>query len=823
MPARATHAADRIRIAKLLVAACACLPVAAWAQTPAPEPPGGAREERISPDLEPYEGRPIRRVVLQVAGEQGSPPVALSEADEALARNQLRLREGAPFSARAVSQDLSRLNRLGRFRQLQATVQPLDSGAVDLVYTVQLQPVIAAVQTVGNKLISDEALAPLVDMLVGTPTDPAQLDRACRRIEDMYRDRGYFNARVTVDEKELASSGTALFNVREGERTRVAEIRFDGATSISARELKSKLKTKEAWLLERGPVEPETIADDAATIGSIYRDRGFLDVRVDRTITASPNGKEAIVTFIVEEGRMYTMRDLRLSIADDAPPVLTPEQMMGLIRIKPGDTYSERMLKDSEKAIKSALGQMGYADADVVRRDLRVPGEPLVDVALLVRQGKPYKTGLIEVRGNTNTRDDVVRRAITLRPDRPLDTTQLEESERRLRVARIFADPGPESPGPRLAVQPEDPMNPGYRDVIAEVQETNTGSFQFGAGLSSDAGVIGQFIVTQRNFDIHDYPDTFGDFFTGQAFRGGGQTASLAILPGTLQQTFAASLSDPYLGGTDFNGAVRAELRRRQYTKYDELRYGASFTVGRRFGSLWTVKAPVKVESVRLSSIDSDAPTDFFDVEDPRTLLSAGVSLQRSSVDDPAFPSKGSNAEFSIIQYGGDDTFTRVTAEYSRYFKLDEDVTGLKTSLQLTGKVGYVPQDMSSVPFYERFYLGGQTFRGFGFRGIGPVGVRHDTGVLGDEQIGGKFQFFLGAEVRKPLYTELVSGVLFIDTGTIDDDVKFDHYRASAGFGLRLYVKQVSPVPLAFDFGIPLLKQSTDTTRLFTFSLDVPF
>src|SRR5690606_20089716 len=110
----------------------------------------------------------------------------------------------------------------------------------------------------------------------------------------------------------------------------------------------------------------------------------------------------------------------------------------------------------------------------------------------------------------------------------------------------------------------------------------------------------------------------------------------------------------------------------------------------------------------------------------------------------------------------------------------------------------------------------------FGVRGIGPVGIRNDTGELGDDQVGGTWSFFWGAELQQPL-TRNLALALFMDTGTVEDTVSLDHYRLSVGTGLRLFIPQLSPAPLALDFGFPIIKETSDDTRVFTFSVDIPF
>jgi outer membrane protein insertion porin family len=273
---------------------------------------------------------------------------------------------------------------------------------------------------------------------------------------------------------------------------------------------------------------------------------------------------------------------------------------------------------------------------------------------------------------------------------------------------------------------------------------------------------------------------------------------------------------------TNYAGSAAAFLLDRQYKAYDEQRYGGKFSVARRFGSRWTASVPLRIENVDLSSIDSDAPADYFAVGDNESVVGIGLNLVRSSVDDFARPSKGTKTEIGFEQVGGANSFTTVHGEYSVYAKLAEDVLGRKTVLQLTARATDILQGDSSAPFYERLYLGGSNFRGFKFRGVSPMGFDR-SGNQTNDPIGGSFSFFAGAEVRQPLYEDVLAGVLFMDTGTVDTDITLEKYRVSIGFGFRLYVERLSPVPLAFDFGVPIMKEPTDQKRLFTFSVDVPF
>ncbi len=815
------------RTVLLILVVWACGAISAHARTPA-QP-----ETSASPAADPHEGRPIRQIVIRrpAPRDPGAPPgappsyVPLDPATERLAMLQLRSGVGLPFQQRIAVEDVSRLNRLGRFRDIESRVQLQDDGSVVLYFTVTPQPVVTAVQSVGNRELSDQDIAAVTEILLGTPVDRFQLDRACRRVEDLYRTKGYYLAQVSVDEKELEGTGIALFRVREGERIKVTRIAFDGNRSFRSSDLKTQIKTTEAWLLNAGPLDDDTLDRDVSSLVAFYKDRGYLDVRADRLIRPSPNGREAIVTFLLDEGPVYTLRDVRVEFdRADRAPVFSREQLLGLMTIKPGDVYSQDKLRTSLRSIQEGYGKLGYADARIDRRELRDPDAPRVDILLLIREGEPFRTGMVRIIDNDLTQDRVVRRNLVgLQPDRPLDSTAVEESRARLRQLNIF---GRHPDNPKITVQPEDPRRPGYRDVLVRVDETNTGEFNFGGSLSSDLGVGARIGITQRNFDILDTPDSFAEFFGGDSFRGAGQVFTIELLPGTQSQTYLVALTEPALFESDYSGSGSVYHRSRDYNQYDERRFGTTVSLGRRFGTRWVGSLPVRYEQVTLSDIDPGAPVDVFADRDERLLTSAGFSLTRSTFDNPFVPSRGSRVEFSIEQFGilgGDYTFTRFSASHAVFITLVEDFMERRTTLSFITRVGYVPQGKSNIPIYERFYAGGQSFRGFGYRAVGPLGIRNDTGLPGGDPVGGSFSFFFGPEIKIPVYEDLLSVVFFSDTGTILDEPGFDKYRVSVGTGLRFHIRQLSPAPLAFDFAIPVMREPSDRRRLFTFSIDIPF
>ncbi|MFN7021873.1 MAG: outer membrane protein assembly factor [Phycisphaerales bacterium] len=787
--------------------------------------------------LEPFEARPIRSVIVR----------GLKTVDMTLVTNQVRSRAGTPLSAELVRADVQRINRLGKFSRINANVQPVGDGrAVDLVFDLAETAIVRDVQVVGNRQVTDSDIAAQVNMLKDTPVDEYQIGAAISRIQRLYREKGYYLATVSVDQRELTEREVVLFRINEGERVKVTDIRFEGNKAFEARQLSPSIKTERAGLFDSGPVDNEVLDRDVASLVEFYKDRGYLDIRADRQLTFSPNGKEAIVTFLVDEGRLYTLRSIKAAVMTPSgqpqrekdgtftrPTVFSGEQLAGLMQIKAGDAYSADKIRRSLDTIRNAYARMGYAESRVGKAELRDETLPEVDLLLLVREGEPSRTGEVKIRGNALTRSNVILGELNaLRPDRPLDLStrrinnrQVLEIEDRLNALRLF-----EPNTPRITVQAEDPSRPGYRDVLLEVKETDTGSLGFGAGISSDLGLIGSISLKQDNFDHRDWPDSFDEFISGRAFRGGGEKFNLELAPGTETQAYVLSLTDPTAFDTEYSAGGSVYYRTRQYNEFDEARGGVGLSVGRRFGTRWVGSIAFRYNNIDISDIEDGSAQDLYDVEGNSNLTGLGFTLTRSTIDSRFRPTKGTRIELGVERvgvFGGDYDFTKLSASHLVYFPIDEDFFGRKTVVSLKTEVSYIPEGQGSAPLFERYYRGGNSFRGFRFRTISPKGYQppppQGDSSLTSDPVGGIFMFFLGSEIEKPIVDDLLAINFFLDTGTVDEDFTFENYRVSGGFGFRLYIEALSPAPLAFDFGFPILRREGDRERVFSFKIDIPF
>ncbi|MGP1273326.1 MAG: outer membrane protein assembly factor BamA [Phycisphaerales bacterium] len=795
--------------------------------------PGAPRDEVIrgtGAELEPegpFDGRFVRRVTVRVravgSAEFAEPEPALGQ----LIRNQIRTGRGArEYSERLVADDLIRLNRLGRFSSVRHIVEELEDGSLAVTYELVEQPVIRDVQITGNRRLGSARLRDAITMIPGTPVDEFELDRAARRIEQIYRDRGFYLVDVRVNTDELAETGVVLFEVREGTRVKITDIRFDGNESFRAGQLRDEIETREAGFFERGPLDRQQLQADANAVARYYQDRGYLDARVDFFVQPSPDGREAIVTFYIVEGELYSLRRViaRHTDAREEGPVMTSEQIIGLVGIKPGDTFSSRKVDEAVQAVRDAYGKMGYVDVGVRRQELRDTTRPAVDLLLTITEGERYRTGLVQITGNTLTKHSEIRSKLKVRPDRPLDTTALDESQRIVAGSRLF-DTSPQG-APTTAIQRPRPEQPTHRDVLIEVNETQTGLLSIGASVNSDAGLQGRVSYQQRNFDITDWPDSFGDLFSGRSLRGGGQTLTLAASPGIEVSQYELSLADNSINDSFVGGSIGGGFSSRVFNEFSTQTLFFRTGLSRRFGDRWVSGVDLRWQSVRQFDLDPSSTTDAFAFSGTNQLTGLGATLRRTTVPpaEQFRPTRGSITRLGVEQVGvlgGDFEYTRLGVDHTVFLALREDFVGNTTVLRLSTSSDYIPQGQDEVPTYERYFLGGRTMRGLDFRTVSPKGVRADNGEPGDS-VGGTFSFFAGAELQQPVFSENLALAVFVDSGTVTREIGLSAYRVTAGVGLRLYVPQLSPAPLAFDFGFPIVKEDRDEDRLFTFSIDLP-
>jgi len=219
---------------------------------------------------------------------------------------------------------------------------------------------------------------------------------------------------------------------------------------------------------------------------------------------------------------------------------------------------------------------------------------------------------------------------------------------------------------------------------------------------------------------------------------------------------------------------------------------------------------------------------DVMAVMGESTVTAIGLVIGRSDTDSRVFPTRGSQWNFEVQRagaMGGDYNFTSTSAQFVKYWTVDEDYFGRKSVLTFRIQTGLIWEN-DKAPLFERFYAGGhRSFRGFEYRGVGPRGIVFGSAppTKGDDPVGGDFLLLTGVEYNYPIYQETLRGVIFIDSGTVQDDIGISEYRVSVGAGIRLRVPFLGQVPFAIDVAFPILKEDGDEEQLFSFDLSAPF
>ena len=783
------------RFPSILLGLLMLLAVSAWA---------GA----VAPDSDSLLDRPIGSI--QVKG--------LERVTEQTVLNNIRSRVGQPYDPETAQGDISRLTRLGDFSSIDIVADLRTDGTVDLTYVFQEERLLAAVSVVGNRVLADRDLLGPTGLHRGSPRDDFLIQRGIREMEELYRGKGYYLAEVSLDSLQLEDNNILIFEVIEGPRVRTRSIIFDGATSFTTGQLWAEIETT-TWFpfFRRGEVDQDQLAADVASLQMFYHDRGWIDARIDKEIEVSPSQREAKVIFLIEEGRRYTVEEITASAPGGVPlEVFSAEQLAAIMNIQVGDVFRKDLLTRSRESINGAYGVLGYLDARASIVPIRRGTTTGLTLIVEIREGKVADVGLVNVTGNILTKDKIIRAQIGLIPGRRFDASEIKATKERIMSTGLFGDA-------KVAVQAPNEDNPEIRDVLVEIKEKNTGSINFGVGIGSDAGVLGNISLTQNNFDLFDVPETFGEFTRGRAFRGAGQRFAMNFQPGTEIFAYDISLTEPQIFGTPYALGGSAGYFRRSYDSYTEERSSVGMVLSRRLGDVWYASLRLNGSSVELTNLNPFEPVEVLQDAGPETLISTGLTLTRTTIDQLARPTRGSRTQLDIANWGmigGDRNFNRVSIDYTTYLALHRDFLGRVTTLRIDAQVGQMFG--GDAPTYERFYLGGRSFRGFKFRQVSPMGIDW-AGNVTDVPVGGTFMFFAGTQYQHPLMGELLDGVAFIDSGTVTNDPGFDQYRVSVGIGLRVYIPQLGPTPLAFDFAIPLIQQDGDQTQLFSFSADLPF
>lgn len=359
-------------------------------------------------------------------------------------------------------------------------------------------------------------------------------------------------------------------------------------------------------------------------------------------------------------------------------------------------------------------------------------------------------------------------------------------------------------------------------DIFVDGQETQTGRLMLGAGINSDAGLVGNIVIDERNFDWRRYPTSFEDVRNGLAWRGGGQRLRIDASPGSQVNRYLVSFTEPYLLDSPVSLSLGGSFFDRRFNNWDEQRLGGRIALGYK----WVERDLSTVLTYRGEKVNiSDAPLAFDstsgDVRVPELAEVLGnnylhgfrASVINDTRDSTFLATQGHYLEVSGEQVIGTFDYPRVMIDARKYFLIHErpDHSG-RHVLTMSTNIGY---SGTQTPIYEHFFAGGfSTIRGFDFRGASPIDPNTNA------EIGGHFQWLNSVQYLFPITADdMLHGVVFCDFGTVERDVEIEDFRVAPGFGLRVNVPAMGPAPIALDFAFPVAYADFDDRQIFSFNM----
>jgi outer membrane protein insertion porin family len=725
----------------------------------------------------------------------------------------LPVQVGDTFSEDKSAEAIKSLYTTGFFRDVQIQAQ----GDV-LIVIVEERPTISRIEFTGMKEFDQEVVRKslrAVGVAEARFYDKALIDKAEQELKRQYVGKGLYAADVVATVTPVERNQVAVyFNIDEGPVAKIQEINFIGNKLFSESTLRSEMQLKTggwlSWYSKDNLYSKQKLTADLENIRSYYLNRGYLEFVIESTqVSITPDKKGIYLTISIVEGNKFTVKDMRL-----AGELLGKEaELIQLVKLKPGDTFSSAKLTESSKAIAEILGSYGYAFATInpqpdIRRDLSE-----VDLTLVIDPGRRVYVRQVNVTGNAKTRDMVIRREVRQFESSWFDSEKIDLSKKRLGRLGYFTD---------TDVSTQDvPGSPDQVDVNIKVTEKPTGAITIGAGYSSTEKVILSAGINQDN-----------------AF-GTGTAVGLNMSLGKINQSLALSNYDPYFtedGISRFTDLYYRSSKPLYYTgdpDYQIKSVGSNVKFGVPYTEVDRVFFGTGFEVFQIqSSINTPTPYLNYMMDYgiaspgyPATLNTYNVPVtagwSRDGRDSALIPSTGSlqqlNAEVGTPV--GNMMFYRLSGQYQKYHSFSKG-----NILSFNGEVGYgEAYGKYPFPITKNYYVGGiGSVRGYAPGSLGPTYVNTYTGL--NQPTGGQSKIVSNVEYTVPVPGSGIDKTLrvfgFVDGGNVFNENINLVLRYSYGLGLSW----ISPLgPLKFSYGIPIKSLPTDNIQRLQFQVGTAF
>lgn len=684
------------------------------------------------------------------------------------------------------------------FKNLYATglfsdinMEPTDGGVLNI--SVAENPLIDKRAFDGNKKLDDKILETEVQSAPNSLYNKSKVQQDVQRILDVYKKAGRYAASVEPKIIEREENRVDLiFEIDEGPEAQIDKINFFGNSHFSGNDLQEVLMSKESrWyriFSSASNYDAEKMNYDKELLRQYYTQRGYADFRVVSAIAElAPNKRSFILNFSLEEGPRYKIGKININSAISEVPT---DAFYREVEFKSGDWYNSKLVDSSISNITEELGKKGFVFVDVVPSLHRnQDGETLIDIDFDIKEGERIFVNRINITGNSRTLDEVIRREFRLDEGDAFNVAKIRDSRRNIENLNYFS---------KVDIQSV-PVDASKADIDVVVEEKSTGYFNVGIGYSTVNGALVQAGVTENNF------------------QGKGQQLSVDASVSERSRDYNISFTEPYFMNRRLSAGVDVFYNDESFqdeSSYDSYSMGGRLRLGWNYTDDLYQMVRYTLREDEIKNV-KDYASYYIKKEAGKTTGSViGQTLVYDKRDSSVRTKEGYYLSFGndVAGVGGDEKYFKFDIKAQKYYTLSDYWT-FKFFANGGYVVGYGGED---VRLSQRYYLGGNSLRGFEFGGVGA------RDKFTDDSLGGNWIAYGGAEMMFPIGLEElgIRGRTFFDIGMIgkpdDINTKIVEYsskpRASVGVGFEWF----SPMgKIDVDFGFPIMKEDYDKKEVF--------
>ncbi len=709
----------------------------------------------------------------------------------AILRN-ISSRAGDIYNPEQLRNDMKNVYKMGYFDDVRLRVEDTEKGKA-VIFELKEKPVIDRVIISGDDELKEDDIKEVISVIPNTILNPQKVREAVDNIKSLYKSKGYYNTEVSPElSYPKADRVDVTFNIKEGEKVYIKDIRFVGNKAYTDSELEKVMGTKKkgllSWFTDSGVLKRDILEQDISRIASFYNHHGYIEATVGMP-EITQEGQWLYITIEISEGNRYKVGKIELT----GDIIGDKEDLLSLLQIRDEEYLSRNVLREDILRLNDYYAEKGYAFAETTPTVNTDREDKIVDITININKGDLVYINRITIKGNTRTRDKVIRRELLISEKGVFDSKALRMSHQRLVRLDYFED---------VSINPEPTPDKTKMDLVVEVKEKPTGAFSIGAGYSSVDSLMFMAEISQKNF------------------LGKGQRLALSGAISGTSARYNLSFTEPHFYDTQLLVGLDFYNWKREYDTYTRDSKGGALRFGYPIWRDWNASFSYGYDNTDLTDVDliNAAPSIILS-QDIHITSYVTFGLSYENLNNLYAPTSGSqhviNTKFAGGVLGGDSQFTKVEGFTSWYFPapfIDETAFHIKLS---AGQVW--ENEDGALPDYEKFYLGGiNSIRGYKTRTVAVTYTDPETGR--EYEVGGDIMWFTNLEYHFPLVKAGgLRGLVFYDAGNVyESEWDFSNIKQSVGAGIRW----ASPMgPMRLEWGYVLNPEPDEDTNNWEFSM----